>query len=80
MLAVAIALVCAFQCTPVRVAWKPIDSGTCIDTRKFFLTGSAIDLATWVVLLLLPMPAVWKLQKKLVDRISLMVIFTLGGL
>lgn len=74
------ALVCAFQCIPIRAAWYPIAAAHCINTRVFFFISSALDLVVWIAMLFLPMRAVWKLQKSFTDRLSLMLIFALGGL
>ena len=68
-----------FQCHPREKIWnKLLSGGHCYDdTAGFKITGvfnSISDLA----LLLLPMPALWKLQMPLGKKILTMGVFAMG--
>ena len=78
--AIMVMLVCAFQCVPVQKTWNPLLEGKCVKFQLFSAIGSVPDVLVDFIMLFLPMPAVWKLQKSLAQRISLMAIFALGSL
>ncbi|KAL9051676.1 MAG: hypothetical protein Q9206_004612 [Seirophora lacunosa] len=78
--AIMVILVCAFQCRPVQLVWDKSVSGTCINAPLFFIIGSAPNVFTDFVLLVLPLPAVWNLHTTRAQKISLTVIFLLGSL
>jgi hypothetical protein len=72
--------VCLTQCTPTRYAWEaPLGTpGRCVDLRGDEIgTGVAVTAAD-IFLLLLPMPTLWALKVKLVQKLQLSGIFFLG--
>lgn len=78
---IMVILVCSLQCRPLAYNWdKSIEGGTCINSWIFFVTGSSINTATDLVLLILPLPAVWGLSLGNFQRVSLTGIFLLGSL
>ncbi|KAK3323181.1 hypothetical protein B0T19DRAFT_199216 [Cercophora scortea] len=66
------------QCTPVARAWNYAVAGSCIQLMKFFIFNGAFALATDVIVLLLPMPLVWRLQLPLSQKIALIPVFGIG--
>ena len=78
--AIMVVLVVAFQCVPSEASCNPKVRGRCINFAAFSIAGSVPDVLVDFIMLVLPMPAVWKLQKALAERISLMAIFALGSL
>lgn len=76
----AFIFVCIFQCSPVPRAWNPMINGTCINLRAAFIGNAVPNIATDLAILVMPMHQVWKLQIKLVQRISLTIVFLLGCL
>ncbi|KAL8948136.1 MAG: hypothetical protein Q9222_005647 [Ikaeria aurantiellina] len=70
---------CIFQCTPVDYAWLRTGEGHCINTLLLFYISSAVTVVTDVIILLLPMPIVWKLQMPRAKRYGVLAIFLLGG-
>ncbi|KAI4234760.1 MAG: hypothetical protein LQ349_003587 [Xanthoria aureola] len=77
---IMVILVCALQCRPVQFTWDKSVKGTCINAPLFFIIGSAPNVLTDFVLLVLPLPAVWNLHTTRAQKISLTGIFMLGSL
>lgn len=70
----------AFQCTPVRKAWEFDLPGHCIDPLTTMKILSVFNVILDAIILALPISAVLRLQLSTVKKISVMVIFLLGGL
>ncbi|KAF4553962.1 Hypothetical protein D9617_5g068370 [Elsinoe fawcettii] len=67
------------QCQPISKAWNTDESGTCINFYLFALLITSINLITDIIILILPMPIIWRLNATLGKRISLMCAFGVGG-
>jgi hypothetical protein len=68
-----------FQCRPLMRAFDKTNTpGTCIDTAKFWFANAGFSIATDVIILLLPMPLVWKLEAPRAQKIALMAVFAVG--
>ncbi|EDU41586.1 hypothetical protein PtrSN002B_008574 [Pyrenophora tritici-repentis] len=71
--------VTVFQCTPVRGAWDfTIPGRRCINYVTYLYASSAVNVATDIILCLLPLPHLWKLQLPLRERVVLCVLLA-GG-
>lgn len=71
---------CAFQCTPVRKAWEFEIPGHCIDPLRLIIGVQSTNVALNIVIMALPISAVWHLQMSMSKKISVAGIFLLGGL
>ncbi|KAF7590962.1 hypothetical protein BBP40_002214 [Aspergillus hancockii] len=70
-----------FQCSPVQYAWdKTIKGGTCFDQQAFYRYVSPPNILTDVLILIMPLPFVWKLHTRLTQKLALTGVFLLGGL
>lgn len=69
-----------FQCLPVDSNWKIGVKHYCVNTDVGATIIAAINALTDVVILILPMPLLYKLQNPLKQKIQIMGIFFLGGL
>lgn len=78
--AIAIVMVCVFQCTPIAKAWNPMLDGYCIDLKGSFIGNAVPNIVTDVAILTLPVHQVLKLNTDLNVRLQLLVVFGLGGL
>ncbi|KAK4454480.1 integral membrane protein, partial [Podospora aff. communis PSN243] len=67
-----------FQCTPVIRAFDKDTPGHCLDTAKFWFANAGFSIATDIIILLLPMPLVWKLEVPRTQKFALVAIFTVG--
>ncbi|KAL8760293.1 MAG: hypothetical protein Q9184_003388 [Pyrenodesmia sp. 2 TL-2023] len=54
---IMVILVCSLQCRPIQFLWDKGIKGTCINAPLFFFIGSAPNVFTDFVLLVLPLPA-----------------------
>lgn len=77
---VGIFLACVFQCRPLRALWEPSLSGHCFDQKLFIIVNQVFNVMVDFVLLGLPVPMIWGLQRAWQDRLALNGVFALGGL
>jgi hypothetical protein len=70
--------VTVFQCRPIIRAFDKDTPGTCIDTAKFWFANAGFSIATDVLILLLPMPLVWKLEVPAAQKVALVAVFAVG--
>lgn len=73
-------LVFAFQCTPVRKAWDIEIPGHCINILVTIQVVQTFNVALDAVILTLPISGVLRLQMSTSRKISVMMMFLLGGL
>jgi hypothetical protein len=70
-----------FPCKPIAKAWDvTITEGSCINRGAVYIMQAVTNIVTDIVLLLLPIPIVWKLQMPVVQKIGLVLIFVVGSL
>ena len=79
--ATANVLVAIFECTPVSYYWdKSIAGGRCIDTNAYFRWSTLLNIITDVVLLIMPLPVVWRLQMSRNIKVGLTLTFLTGSM
>jgi hypothetical protein len=77
-LALIFALV--FACTPIKAAWDvTIPASRCINRPAVYVLLAVLNIATDVMLLIIPIPMVWKLQMPLVQKIGVVIVFIIGS-
>ncbi|KAI1175096.1 putative alpha-xylosidase [Nemania sp. FL0916] len=71
-----------FSCTPFEAHWGTAaeQAAHCIDTEALFVWGSFPNILTDIVLLVLPIPIVWKLNASIGLRIGLIITFLFGSI
>ncbi|KAL8906230.1 MAG: hypothetical protein Q9207_002152 [Kuettlingeria erythrocarpa] len=68
-----------FGCKPIKAAFNPFIKGKCInDGEAAILTFAIMTIVTDFVILLLPLPLVWKLRLPKIRKFQLTFIFLLG--
>jgi hypothetical protein len=68
-------------CRPFSARWDPVLVNTnCISYPKYWQGMSAPNIATDVVMLILPLPRVWRLKLPITQKLALMGVFMLGSL
>ncbi|KUI70914.1 hypothetical protein VM1G_06376 [Cytospora mali] len=77
---ISVVFVLGLQCRPLAGYWDSTIETTCINRTAFYLAGSSTDVAADFIILLLPLPAIWSLQMAQSKKISIILIFILGGL
>lgn len=76
-------LVAMFQCSPVDYFWTRESgnlNGHCIDSISFYYWTAGLNILADVMLLVLPIPLVWRLQMVPSKKIAVSIIFLCGGL
>ncbi|KAI1177724.1 hypothetical protein F4777DRAFT_576802 [Nemania sp. FL0916] len=68
----------AFHCIPARKKWYPEVPGHCGDDVKLYLALASIDFVLDIVILILPLPILWRLQLPLGKKFGLTLVFGLG--
>ena len=77
---IAFSFAAIFQCSPVAYQWdKSIAHGTCFQVDVFSKASSAPNIITDVVMLVLPIPVLWRLQVSPVRKLGLILIFLAGS-
>ncbi|KAL2040958.1 hypothetical protein N7G274_006416 [Stereocaulon virgatum] len=76
----AVTLAGLIHCIPVKAFWNPMVKGKCIDSWSFFLGSAVPSIVLDLILLVVPMPFLWRLQIGATQKIALFVIFLLGYL
>ena len=67
-------------CTPIRPYWNPQIKLRCLYTWDFYVSQAVPNIVLDFLLLLLPLPPLWKLQMKRPRKTILMTVFVLGYL
>ncbi|UQC77604.1 uncharacterized protein CLUP02_03073 [Colletotrichum lupini] len=74
-------LIGIFICQPVAMNWNPATpGGKCGDQNAAFAAVGYFDLATDLIILVLPIPMVYNLQLRWPHKVALYVIFGAGAL
>ncbi|KAI0486179.1 hypothetical protein F4859DRAFT_469347 [Xylaria cf. heliscus] len=68
-------------CKPVQYTWdKSIPNGTCYNERIAYLVAAIVNLIIDAIIVVLPMPLLFRLQLTLPKRLGVVAMFSLGGL
>jgi hypothetical protein len=69
-----------FQCSPVAFNWdRTIPGGRCNEAKTGFLVSGSINVFVDVILVVMPIPVVWKMQHvNMLRKIGITGIFSLG--
>ena len=77
-----IAALCA--CDPIPYFWTEIMDPTGgsyrYDFYYYYIGNAAVNVLTDVLILLVPMPIVWKLQMRTTQKLGVCAVLLLGGL
>ena len=76
----ATTLVAIFSCRPVQAFYDSSVSGTCIDDVQFYLATAIINMMHDFIILVLPIPLVWRLQMPMRNKLVATALFVTGGL
>jgi hypothetical protein len=79
MLGVGNTIQCLAICRPFAIQWdKTIKGGKCGNQTLGILLVAFLNLATDLIIVIMPMPLVWKLKMPKPKRLALMAMFGLG--
>ena len=69
-----------FQCSPIDYGWNKTPAhGSCINQMLVYGVISPINVFTGILILVMPMPVVWRLHAPRGQRLALTGVFLLGG-
>ncbi|KAH0436387.1 hypothetical protein CcaCcLH18_04407 [Colletotrichum camelliae] len=68
------------QCTPHNAIWEFYVPSKCFELPKVMLTSASVQVATDIVMVLLPQRIIWGLQMNLQRKIGISIIFGVGVL
>ena len=74
------ALVAIFPCRPTQAFYDVTVAGTCIDDVQFYWATAILNVFTDIVILVLPIPMLWKINANLGKKLGISVLFIAGGL
>lgn len=80
---ISTSLTVIFSCHPIKyiwLSWTGEAQGRCIDANVFWWAHSAINIATDLWILALPIPQLLKLQMSLQEKFYLLIMFSTGVL
>jgi hypothetical protein len=70
-----------FPCRPVNKSWDvTVTGGSCINRGAVYIVQAVTNIVTDLILLILPIPIVWRLQMPVVQKLGLLLIFVVGSL
>ncbi|KAI9149924.1 Satratoxin biosynthesis SC1 cluster protein 4 [Paramyrothecium foliicola] len=70
-----------FQCTPIHKAFNPlVGGGSCINAAGLYIATAATNIATDMVLFILPLPMIFSMHLPLAQKIGAVFVFAIGSL
>lgn len=73
-------VVTIFQCTPISKVWNKKQPGHCIEILKFYYANAGVNIATDLMILLLPIPVIKSLNLPKREKFALAFLFLLGSI
>jgi hypothetical protein len=71
-------LTVTFTCIPVQKSWQPEIEGKCQNTQATYLGSAISSVIIDLFILLLPMPMLWRLQMRSLQKILITGVFVCG--
>ena len=75
---VSTALVKIWECNPRPRIWNKSIRGTCLDNSRVLETSGVFNLVTDIIILLVPVKAVWNMQLNTRRKVGVVLVFTVG--
>ncbi|KAH8689475.1 hypothetical protein BGW36DRAFT_412263 [Talaromyces proteolyticus] len=76
----SIAFAQAFACRPISDAWKGAPTGYCVNREALQIAGSVINLATDLIVLMLPLKYLYAMALDKARRYGIIALFSLGSI
>ncbi|RYC64117.1 hypothetical protein CHU98_g2087 [Xylaria longipes] len=71
-------IISAISCSPHEKIWHPTIPGRCFNTKAFFISNAALNLASDIIILALPQRVIWTLKMPTQKKIGVSVVFAVG--
>ena len=69
-----------FQCLPINKAWEVDGSGSCVSVTQIYIAGALSNVVIDAIVLLMPLPLLWRLQLKPMEKPGITLVFSAGYL
>ena len=69
-----------FGCTPIPKSYRPDTPGHCIDSIKSGLAYGSMNVASDLLVFVLPLPMVWRLHLTRNEKLGVIIIFVGGAM
>ena len=76
----SVVMTCLFECVPIKSVWTPSIKGKCIDLLPFYYGSAGTSIVLDFILLVIPVPFLWRLHMDWSHKIALLTTFLLGYL
>ncbi|KAM3521712.1 hypothetical protein NHJ13051_006079 [Beauveria bassiana] len=76
--AISISFLFIFICKPIEKLWIPEMPGTCVNEVGVWLANASSTIFSDILILILPIPQIWRLHLKRSEKIGLTMVFGLG--
>ena len=73
-------IVMLLQCSPLSKFWDHTVNGKCFDIAKVWMVMGSLNVLTDLLLLILPLPSLWRLQMRRRTKVQVAGIFSIGSL
>ncbi|KAI0415520.1 hypothetical protein F5X98DRAFT_346232 [Xylaria grammica] len=75
---ISVIVISAISCSPHEKIWYPNIPGSCFNTRVFFITNASLNLASDIIILVLPQRMIWNLKMSRRKKIGVSLVFAVG--
>lgn len=80
MFYVALTIVKIFECNPRARIWDKSVEGTCINIPSLLNTSGLFNTISDLLILLVPLKAVWALNMKTKKKLGVIAVFSVGSM
>ena len=67
-------------CRPLKLFWDPTAKGHCGNLNAMSAVAGATNMVTDLMVMLLPVPIIWRLQMANLQKVGITIIFSFGFL
>ncbi|KAI8626401.1 hypothetical protein F5Y19DRAFT_488236 [Xylariaceae sp. FL1651] len=75
---IAVIIVSGISCFPHEKIWNMSVPGKCFNTRAFFISNAALNLASDIIILVLPQKIIWSLKMSREKKVGVSLVFAVG--
>jgi hypothetical protein len=76
----AITFMEVFSCKPINKVWDFYIPGKCLDRHSYLIATSTMNLASEILIMILPQRIIWKLNLSTKQKLELTPLFLVGTL
>lgn len=73
-------LLVVFRCMPIAAIWDVRLASNCLDLNVIGFSGGVVGIVDHVLIMILPLPELWKLRLSTKKKVHLALVFVVGSL